>query len=83
MSASVHFLATVIWGLYSIVIGALVVVYGYSSDFAWISIWIAVVGNASHLVTFAWSQKGVNISAEPASGKQVVNSAGQVIGTVK
>ncbi len=66
------------------------IVYSYSGDFVWISVIVAVVGNSAHLVTFAWSQKGLTVSSsqsQPAtvdlSGRQVVNGSGQVIGTVK
>lgn len=90
VSAAVHFLATVIWGVYGIVIGLVAVVYTYSSDFVWISIIVAVVGNSSHLVAFAWSQKGLTVSSSQGnssessiSGRQVIDAGGQVIGKIK
>ncbi len=90
MSASVHLLATVIWGIYGIVIGAMAIFYSYSGTFVWLSVIVAVVGNSSHLVAFAWSQKGVSITASNAqtgqpdiSGRQVVNGSGQVIGKIQ
>lgn len=90
MSAAVHFLATVIWGAFGIVIGALAVVDSYVSDWVWLAIIVSVVGNSSHLVAFAWSQKGISVSASQASpqppdvsGRNVVNNAGQVIGKIQ
>ena len=90
MSASVHLLATIIWGIYGIVVGALAIVQGYTGVFVWISVIVSVTGNSAHLVTFAWSQKGLTVSSSQSqpvqpdiSGRQVVNGSGQVVGTIK
>lgn len=90
MSASVHFLATIIWGVFGIVTGIMAIYYSYTSNWVWISIIVAVVGNSTHLVAFAVSSSGVSVNAQGSNTKQVdvagrsvVNSAGQVIGTIK
>ena len=63
----IHFLATAIWGVYSIVIGVVAITSQYISNFVWISIIVAITGNSAHLVTFAYSK-----------GKILVQSTGQV-----
>lgn len=90
MSASVHFLATVIWGIFGIVSGVMAIYYTYTSNWVWISIIVAVVGNSTHLVAFAISSQGVSVNAQGSStsesnitGRQVVNGSGQVVGTIK
>lgn len=68
-SGTVHLLATLFWGIYGIVIGSLVVVFGYNNDFAWISVIVAVVGNSAHLVAFSYGQGKISIQATGQVGK--------------
>ena len=90
MSASVHLLATLIWGIWGIVIGTIAVWTGTFTQWVAIATIVAVVGNSAHLVSFAWSQKGLSVSAYQAStqppdisGRNVVNQSGSVIGKIQ
>lgn len=60
----IHFLATGVWGIYGLVVGSLVVVSHYNGIFAWISVITAITGNSAHLVAFAWSKKGFQVSSQ-------------------
>ena len=62
-NALAHILTGLIWGVYAITIGSLTVIYDFSSAWVFVSIIAAVVGNSAHLVAFAWSNKGLQISS--------------------
>ena len=62
-AALTHLLTGLIWGVYAITIGSLAIVYNFSSPWVFVSIITAVVGNSAHLVAFAWSNKGLQISS--------------------
>ena len=66
LKMTVHLVATVIWGLYGIIVGSLVVVHNFGGIWAWISITTAVVGNSTHLVIFSITSKGVQIQDKGA-----------------
>lgn len=90
MSASVHLVATVIWGIWAIVVGAIAIWTNAFGQWVSIATIVAIVGNSTHLISMAWSQKGLTVSALQAStqppdisGRQVVNASGQVVGTIK
>ena len=64
----IHFLATLIWGVYGVVVG-LAALYSPGGFSLWIGITVvtAIVGNSAHLVAFAWSKKGqINITSTQA-----------------
>ena len=67
---TVHLVATILWVLYSVVVGALAVIENYSgtdSNYLWLGIIVAIIGNSTHLVTMSLSQKGLTINAQGAS----------------
>lgn len=59
----IHFLSTLIWGTYGLVVGVVVVIHGYNNSFTWISIIVAIVGNSAHLVAFAYSKGRITVQA--------------------
>lgn len=65
----IHFMATMVWGVYGIVIGVVAIASSYISNFVWISIIVAIIGNASHLVAFAYSKGKISIQATGQAGK--------------
>lgn len=58
-----HFLSTLIWGIYGITVGTFAVSSGYTGPYIWVTIVTAIVGNSAHLVAFAWSKKGFQVSS--------------------
>lgn len=62
----IHFFAVLIWGVFGIAIGSIGIIYHYSNDLLWISVIAAISGNSAHLVAFAMSKRGVQISSEKA-----------------
>ena len=67
--------ATVMWGIYGILVGMLIVIMHYAGIYAWISIIVAVVGNSAHLMTLHLSKSGLSVSDLPLS-KNVGNRLG-------
>ena len=58
-----HLLASFIWGLYGLVIGAMAVSYRVFDIWVALSVITAIVGNSAHLVAFAWSKKAATITS--------------------
>jgi hypothetical protein len=59
----VHLVATVIWGLFGIVIGSIALIYGQFNTWVGLALISAITGNSAHLVTFSLSKTGVDISS--------------------
>lgn len=60
----VHLIMALLWGLYGVIIGSLVVIYNYSNIWAWLSVIVAVAGNSIHLITLDVGKKGIEITAQ-------------------
>lgn len=50
---TVHLIVSGIWGIYAIVTSSLVIVFGYSGVWSWLSLIAAITGNSAHMVVFA------------------------------
>lgn len=61
---TIHLVATLIWGLFGIVIGSIALVYGQFGTWVGISLVAAITGNSAHLVSFSLSKTGLDISSE-------------------
>jgi hypothetical protein len=57
---------SLIWGAYSVVIGTLTVIHGYSNDLVWISIITAVSGTTGAHAAISMSSKGISIQTSGA-----------------
>lgn len=68
-SGTVHLIASLLWGIYGIIVGTLVVVYSYNNLFSWLSIIVAIIGNSTHLVAFSYSQGKISIQSTGQVGK--------------
>jgi len=68
-SGTVHVIASLLWGIYGIIVGTLVVVYSYDNLYGWLSIIVAIIGNSSHLVAFSYSQGKISVQATGQVGK--------------
>jgi hypothetical protein len=52
---------SLVWGLYSVVIGVIAIAYGYSNDLVWISIISAISGTTGAHVGLSMSSKGISL----------------------
>lgn len=68
-SGTVHLISSILWGIYGITVGVVVVVNGYNGIFSWLSIIVAIIGNSTHLVAFSYSQGKISIQATGQVGK--------------
>lgn len=57
--------SSIIWGIYGIIVGMLIVITHYVSVYGWISIIVAVVGNSSHLMAMHLTRSGLSVSDLP------------------
>jgi len=68
-SGTVHLISSLLWGIYGIIVGTLVVVYSYHDLYGWLSIIVAIIGNSSHLVALSYSQGKISVQATGQVGK--------------
>lgn len=52
---------SLIWGVYSVVIGTLTVIHGYSNDLVWISVITAISGTTGAHAAISMSSKGFSV----------------------
>lgn len=64
---SVLLIVALIWGIYSIVVGILAILHGYSNNLVWISIIGAISGTTGAHIAISMSQKGLKISTSGPS----------------
>ena len=62
--------SSVIWGLYGIIVGMLMVTTHYTSIYGWISIIVGVVGNSSHLMAMHLTRSGLSVSDLPTGSQE-------------
>jgi len=59
-----HLVIGLIWGVYSIVVGSLIILHGYVNIWSWVSIIVAVSGNSVHLISMDFGKSGLQIKPE-------------------
>lgn len=64
MKSTTHLIMAIFWGVYGIIIGSLVVIYGYSNVWAWLSIIVAISGNSVHLISMDFNKEGLQIKSQ-------------------
>ena len=58
---SVLLVIALIWGIYSVVVGLVTIIYGYNNDLVWISIISAISGTTGAHVGLSMSTKGISL----------------------
>lgn len=58
---SVLLVIALIWGIYSVVVGLVTIIYGYNNDLVWISIISAISGTTGAHVGLSMSAKGISL----------------------
>ncbi len=60
----VHLVATVLWGLYGIIAGAIGLIDHDFSSYVMVTIVTAIAGNSAHLVSMALSKSGLQVTSK-------------------
>lgn len=63
-NTTTHLIMALLWGIYGIIIGSLVVVFHYNNLWSWLSIVVAISGNSVHLVTMDFSKSGIEVKSQ-------------------
>ncbi len=64
---TVHLIMALLWGIYGIIIGSLVIVFHYNNLWSWLSIVVAIAGNSIHMVTMDFSKTGIEVATKEAT----------------
>ena len=60
---TVHIVATVLWGIFGIVVGTTALITHQYNDWVGYSLITAIAGNSAHLIMFSLSKTGAEIQA--------------------
>lgn len=64
---TVHLIMALLWGLYGVITGSLIIIYHYDNIFSWLSIIVAIAGNSIHMVTMDFSKTGIEVATKEAT----------------